>query len=87
MKDLGNLVAEVAQPLQTVDQKLEKLAALLTTVLFTILVAAGIIAIGTPIAAILIYRNRRKLFPDMSDRDFRVAKAGDSSQSLRPSKT
>jgi archaellum component FlaC len=85
--DLHKPLAEVARPLLTVEQKLEKLAALLTTVLFTILVAAGIIAIGTPIAAILIYRYRRRLFPDMTDRDFPVAKASDSSQSLHPSNT
>jgi chromosome segregation ATPase len=87
IKDLHKPLAEVAQPLQTVDQKLEKLAALLTTVLFAILLAAGIIAVGTPIAAILIYKNRKRLFPDMSDREFPVAKADDSRQALHPTKT
>jgi archaellum component FlaC len=87
IKDLHKPLAEVARPLLNVEQKLEKLAALLTTVLFAILLAAGIIAIGTPVAAILIYRNRRKLFPDMSDRDFPVAKAGDGRSSLHASKS
>lgn len=87
IRDLHKPLSEVAQPLSTVDQKLEKLAALLTTVLFAILMAAGIIAIGTPIAAVLIYRNRRKLFPDMSDRDFPVAKATDNRPTMHASKT
>jgi peptidoglycan hydrolase CwlO-like protein len=87
IKDLHKPLAEVARPLLNVEQKLEKLAALLTTVLFAILLAAGIIAIGTPIAAILIYRNRRKLFPDMSDRDFPVAKASEVRPTIHASKT
>jgi peptidoglycan hydrolase CwlO-like protein len=76
LKDLHKPLVEVAEPLKTVDQKLEKLAALLTSVLFTIVAAAVAITIGTPIAAILIYKYRRKLFPNMSDREFPVAKSG-----------
>ncbi|PWU02854.1 MAG: hypothetical protein C5B53_01215 [Candidatus Melainabacteria bacterium] len=87
IKDLHKPLSEVSRPLLNVEQKLEKLAALLTTVLFAILLAAGIIAVGTPIAAILIYRNRRKLFPDMPDREFPVAKTGEGRSSLRASKT
>lgn len=87
LKALQKPLVDVAQPLETVDQKLEKLAALLTTVLFTIFAAAVIIAVGTPIAAILIYRNRRRLFPDMPDGDFPLPKQVDRKQTLHPKNT
>lgn len=87
LKALQKPLIDVAQPLETVDQKLEKLAALLTTILFTIFAAAGIIAVGTPIAAILIYRNRRRLFPDMPDGEFPVPKQVDRKQTLHPKNT
>lgn len=65
----------VAQPLVEVRKELSEMKALLATVLFAIVVAALGIAFGTPIAAVLIYKNRRKIFPNMSDREFPTAAA------------
>lgn len=42
--------------------------ALLPLILFAIVVAAIAVAIGTPIAAILVYKHRSRLFPDMQER-------------------
>ncbi|HEY9677708.1 MAG TPA: hypothetical protein V6C76_06850 [Drouetiella sp.] len=57
-------------PIGTVAQPLEKLQAQLNFIILAIFVAAGAIAFGTPVAAILIYRNRHKLFPaDNKDKE------------------
>ena len=58
-------------------QELHEMKGLIQLVVVMIVVSAIAIAIGTPLAAVLIYRNRRKLFPNMSDHDFPVAKASD----------
>lgn len=68
-------LANVAGPLTEVKQELQKVEVLIGTVLFTIMVAAVAIAVGTPIAAILVYKNRKKLFPDIPDHEFPVAKS------------
>ena len=41
----------------------------LNYILGAILVAALAIALGTPLAAVVVYRNRKKLFPGMSDHE------------------
>jgi uncharacterized coiled-coil DUF342 family protein len=68
-------LTEVAGPLSEVKQELMKVEALIGVVLFAIIVAAAAVAIGTPIAAVLIYRNRHKLFPGTPEHEFPVAKA------------
>jgi ABC-type spermidine/putrescine transport system permease subunit I len=57
----------VAQPLRELHQELTELKGLLATILFAIVVAAIAVAIGTPIAAVLIYKHRHKLFKNMND--------------------
>lgn len=44
----------------------------MATVLLAIMIAAVLVAIGTPIAAIWIYRNRRNLFPDLRDQELKL---------------
>jgi hypothetical protein len=70
-------LGQVAGPLRDVYQELHEMKALIQLVVVMIVMSTIAIAIGTPLAAVLIYRNRRKLFPNMSDRDFPVANAAD----------
>lgn len=56
-------------PIGTVAKPLEKLENQLNFIILAIFVAAGAIAFGTPLAAVLIYKNRQKLFPDMMKHD------------------
>jgi hypothetical protein len=77
LQKLQEPLSSVAAPLNAVHKELLEMKALLASVLFAILVAAVAIAIGTPIATVLIYKNRRKLFPDMRDHDFPGAKAAE----------
>jgi peptidoglycan hydrolase CwlO-like protein len=70
----------LAQPLTRVDKELADMKALLQLVLGAIFLATFAIAIGTPIAAVLIYKNRHKIFPQISDHDFPVAKATDKNK-------
>lgn len=67
-KDIEGLKAPIVAlkaPIGTVAQPLEKLQSQLNFIILAIFVAAGAIAFGTPVAAVLMYRNRHKLFPDM----------------------
>ena len=66
-------VSDVHRQLASVDKQLSELKTLLGTVLFSIYVAAAAIAFGTPIAAFIVYKNRRKLFPNVHEADFPVA--------------
>src|SRR4030095_4612348 len=56
IESLRGPIGQVAQPLTGVQTQLG-------FILLAIMVAAVMIAIGTPVAAILIYMNRHKLFP------------------------
>ncbi len=78
LHDLQGPLSSVSQPLREVYKELADMKALLQMVLLMIALAAVLIAVGTPLAAILIYRNRRKLFPNLSDQEFPVAKADDN---------
>ena len=42
----------------------------LVTVLAAIVMATICIAIGTPIAAVLVYKNRHRFFPNIDEQDF-----------------
>jgi prefoldin subunit 5 len=64
----GPLVS-VAEPLTQVHKELAEMKVLLATVLGAIVLAAIAISVGTPIAAIFIYRNRKKFFPNLSDHE------------------
>jgi uncharacterized protein YoxC len=68
--DLRDPVLALAKPVEgvegrlvKVDAELSELKTLLALVLTAIFAAAVIIAIGTPIAAILVWRNRQKFVP------------------------
>jgi hypothetical protein len=71
-KDIEGLkqpIVELRKPIGTVAAPLEGLQRQLNFILMAIFVASGAIAFGTPIAAVLIYRSRHRLFPDMKEHD------------------
>jgi septal ring factor EnvC (AmiA/AmiB activator) len=71
-KDIEALKEPIVQlkgPIGTVAKPLEKLENQLNFIILAIFVAAGAIAFGTPLAAVLIYKNRHKLFPEMMKHD------------------
>ncbi|HEY9714754.1 MAG TPA: hypothetical protein V6C72_14900, partial [Chroococcales cyanobacterium] len=53
-------------PIGTVAKPLEKLQAQLNFIILAIIISAISIAIGTPVAAIVLYKYRHKLFPDVA---------------------
>ncbi|HEY9793956.1 MAG TPA: hypothetical protein V6D22_26405 [Candidatus Obscuribacterales bacterium] len=65
-------VEGVQTQLATVQKELADLKSLLSTIIFVILVAAGAIALGTPVAAVMIYKHRRKILPSVKEKDFPV---------------
>lgn len=77
LRELQGPLVRVSKPLSDLYGQLGELKRLMQLILVTIFFAAGAVAIGTPIAAVLVYRYRHKLFPDMKDHDFPVAKASD----------
>lgn len=80
LNDLREPLSNVAEPLKQVHKELSDMRTLLASVLGAIVIATICIAVGTPIAAILIYKHRRKLFPSMRDHDFPVANAAEKSK-------
>jgi chromosome segregation ATPase len=80
LNDLREPLSNVAEPLKKVHKQLSDIAALLAAVLGAIVVATICIALGTPIAAVLVYKHRRTLFPNMHDRDFPVANASEKNK-------
>src|SRR5262249_41232582 len=56
-------------PIGTVAAPLERLQNQLNFIILAISIAAGAIAIGTPVEAVLLYKYRHKFFPDLKDRD------------------
>jgi hypothetical protein len=71
-KDIQELKTPIQQlrgPIGSVAKPLEAVQNQLSLILLAILVAAAAVAIGTPVAAVLMYKNRHKLFPGMSDHD------------------
>lgn len=65
-------LSNVATPLEEVRNELNDVKALLASVLLAIVLATVIIVIGTPLAAIFVYKNRKKFFPDLTDKDLPV---------------
>jgi hypothetical protein len=69
IEKLQKPLVNVAEPLSEVRSELAQMKTLLATVLGAIVLAALAISIGTPIAAIIVFRNRKKIFPNMSDKE------------------
>lgn len=67
IQKLHEPISNVAEPLAGLDRRLVQVQGLIAGVLLMIVVSSIAIAVGTPIAAILIYRNRHKLFPQHKD--------------------
>ena len=60
---LRDPILNIEKPITGVDKDLQEVKTLLSLVLTAIFAASLIIAIGTPVAAILVWRNRQKLLP------------------------
>jgi peptidoglycan hydrolase CwlO-like protein len=69
IEKLQGPLVNVAEPLKQVHKELAEMKILIATVLGAIVLATIAISIGTPIAAIIIYRNRKRIFPNMSDHE------------------
>jgi len=62
-------IEQLRGPLSGVAKPLEALQAQLNMILMAIVITAIVVAIGTPLVALQIYRNRHKIFPEMHDRE------------------
>jgi septal ring factor EnvC (AmiA/AmiB activator) len=69
IKELKAPIVSLEKPIAGVATPLEDLNNKLNYIFGAILIAALAIALGTPLAAIVVYRNRHKLFPGMSDHE------------------
>jgi prefoldin subunit 5 len=69
IKELKAPIVSLEKPIAGVATPLEDLNTKLNYILGAILVAALAIALGTPLAAVVVYKNRHKLFPGMSDHE------------------
>ncbi len=69
ISELKSPIVSLQKPIAGVATPLEDLNTKLNYILMAILTAAVAISLGTPFAAIMVYRNRRKLFPGMSDHE------------------
>jgi chromosome segregation ATPase len=63
MNDLKRPIVALQKPVTGVASPLEQIQMKLNMLLFFIFIFGMIVAFGTPFAAILVYRNRSKLFP------------------------
>lgn len=63
LNNLSDPLSTVGTRMRNLDKQLGELKALISLVLTAIFVAAAIVAIGTPLAAILVWRNKHKLLP------------------------
>jgi len=66
IQQLQKPLTGVAGPLTKLDNRLDQVQALMGCILLAILIATVAIAVGTPIAAIIIYVNRKKIFPGIT---------------------
>ncbi|HEY9760830.1 MAG TPA: hypothetical protein V6C97_37105 [Oculatellaceae cyanobacterium] len=80
IEKLQGPLVNVAEPLSNVRKELAEMKTLLATVLAAILIATIAISIGTPIAAIYVYRNRKKIFPGLSDHELQPHTAREDRQ-------
>lgn len=75
-------ISGIDSRLVLLDKELGDLKTLLSLVLTAIFISAGIIAVGTPVAAILIWRNKAKLLPKPTPQQIKeentLARSGDS---------
>ncbi|MBX9722266.1 MAG: hypothetical protein K2X81_12775 [Candidatus Obscuribacterales bacterium] len=62
-------ITSLQKPISNVARPLEEVQKQLNMILAAIMFATLAIAIGTPVAALLIYVNRRKLFPKISEQE------------------
>ncbi len=78
-KDIESLkepIQGLRGPIGTVAKPLEAVERQLNFILLAILVASIAVAVGTPIAAILVYRYRHKLFPDLKEHELPKVEPG-----------
>lgn len=77
---LRDPLKRIEKPITGVNEDLNELKALLSLVLTSIYIAAAVIAFGTPVAAILIWRNKSKLLKPAKDGEYDE----DEAVSVRP---
>lgn len=86
---LHDPIKRIEKPITGVNKDLNELKALLSLVLTSIYIAAVVIAIGTPLAAILVWRNKHKIFkpakPDEDDEEEAVRGRPNNVENLRKS--
>lgn len=80
IEKLEKPLTNVAEPLTEVRSELQQMKALLATVLGAVIIGCISIAIGTPIAAFIVYRHRHKLFPGLRDSELPQVKPPVSEQ-------
>jgi len=73
MELLRKPLVGVAEPLTGMQRRLDQVQALLASVLAAMFLATITVAVGTPVAALLIYRNRKKLFPGLRDEELKMS--------------
>jgi len=78
ISDLRTPISGVARPLEGVQVKLDRLTNLMATILAAIFVTSAIVAIGTPVAAVLLFKYRHFLLPGLKDKDMPVMVATDA---------
>lgn len=70
---LRDPLTKIEKPVTGVNKDLDEVKTLLSLVLTSIYIAAAVIAFGTPLAAILVWRNKHKILkpakPDENDED------------------
>jgi|AGTN01.3.fsa_nt_gi hypothetical protein len=69
IQELKEPIVALKGPIGTVAAPLERLQNQLNFIILAIFVAAGAIAFGTPVAAVLLYKYRHKFFPGLKESD------------------
>ncbi|MBS1955244.1 MAG: hypothetical protein JST89_13745 [Cyanobacteria bacterium SZAS-4] len=78
LHELEEPLQNIAQPLRDLHDELNQLKALMAIILFAIVACATAIAVGTPVAAVLVYKNRAKIFPHLEDTEIKTASEDES---------
>ncbi len=75
---------DVTKPMSQVHGQLAELRMMLQGVLIAIIIGVVAITIGTPVAAVMVYRNRKKLFPHLREpgNDLPIDTRGDKTLSV-----
>ena len=70
--NLQDPLRRLEKPISNVARPLEAVQAQLNWIMAAIVLTGLLIAVGTPVAGLLIYANRRRLFPSINERDMKA---------------